>query len=286
MARNRIKIADNLEIWSETFGSNKGNAVILIAGAMAPATFWVDDFCGRLAENSFVIRFDNRDFGYSTHFEESETPPYRMEDMVEDVSSVLGYYDIGQAHVIGHSLGASVAQLFAAAYPQRVKTLIPISSPVIAKGGLPYRATPPEVLDEMWNVLLSNKMYPDYDRGKDEFLRVFSFLNGDYEIDRDMACGYIERIYRTEIIKPHANHINIQKNVPDIYEKLYHLSKPILFIYGSRDLLAANPENTAILADSLPTAELMIVDGAGHMFFNREIWNILFDRIIDFIMKK
>lgn len=57
-------------------------------------------------------------------------------------------------------------------------------------------------------------------------------------------------------------------------------------IYGSRDLLAANPENTAILADSLPTAELMVVDGAGHMFFNREIWNILFDRIRDFIMKK
>lgn len=285
MEANKITI-NNVEIWTEIFGSNKENAVILIAGAMAPATFWEDGFCDRLAQNSFVIRFDNRDFGYSTHFQELETPPYRIEDMVEDVRAILDYYQIRQAHIVGHSLGGSIAQLFAVTYPQRTKTLIPISSPVIAKNNLPFIQTPPEVSARMWDVLMSNKMYQDYDRGKDEFLRVFSFLNGNYETDKEMAYKYIGRIYETEIIKPHLNHTNIQKNVSDIYQQLHDLGKPILFIYGGLDLLAANPANTGILADSLPTAQLMIIEQAGHMFFNKEIWNLVTDKIAEFILQK
>ncbi len=266
---------NNIKIWIETFGSNRENCIILISGAMAPATFWDDQFCEALSANHFVIRFDNRDYGYSTHFKEQDPPPYRIDDMVEDVKAILDYHEVESAHIVGHSLGGSIAQLFAVRYPQRVKSLIPISSPIIAKGDLEYKETPREVMDGLWEILLSNKMYQDYERGKDEFVRIYRVLNGGYELDMDMAYSYIRRMYETEYIKPHLNHTNIQKGIPDIYEALSSLPCQILFIYGESDYLPANAYNTQLLAEALANASCLLLKKAGHMFFNRTIWKTL-----------
>ena len=123
-----IQNINNIEIWIDTYGSDKDNCIVLISGAMSPASFWNDDFCKFLAKHSFVIRFDNRDYGYSTHFNEQDPPPYSIDDMVEDVRDILDFYLVESTHVIGHSLGGSIAQLFAIKYPHRTKYLIPISS--------------------------------------------------------------------------------------------------------------------------------------------------------------
>lgn len=203
--------------------------------------------------------------------------------MVEDVKSILEYYSIESAHIIGHSLGGSIAQLFAVKYPQRIKSLIPISSPVIARGDLKYQDTPQEVTAGLWEILMSNKMYQDYDRGKEEFARIYQALNGDYDLDLDMAYPYIKRMYETEYIKPHLNHTNIQRDIPDIYKDLCNLRHPILFIYGESDYLAANAYNTRLLAEALPNASYLILPKAGHMFFHKTIWNILLDTIQHFI---
>lgn len=274
---------NNIKIWIETFGSNKEDCIILISGAMAPATFWNDEFCQSLSERHFVIRFDNRDYGYSTHFKEQDPPPYSIYDMVEDVRAILDYHAVGTAHIIGHSLGGSIAQLFAVRYPHRTKSLIPISSPIIAKGDLEYKDTPPDVTSPLWEILMSNKMYQDYERGKDEFVRIYKALNGDYEMDTGIAHSYIKRMYETEYIKPHLNHTNIQRNIPDIFEKLGMLQCPILFIYGERDYLPANAHNTKLLANALHNASCFIINGAGHMFFNQTIWQTLTKTISEFI---
>lgn len=130
-------------------------------------------------------------------------------------------------------------------------------------------------MERLWKILLSNKMYQDYEWGKDEFIRIYEVLNGDYELDPDMAYPYIMRMYETEYIKPHLNHTNIQKNIPDIYEELSDLQCPILFIYGELDYLPASAHNTRLLAESLPNALFLPLKGAGHMFFNRKIWEFL-----------
>ncbi len=126
-------------------------------------------------------------------------------------------------------------------------------------------------------------MYQDYDRGKNEFARIYQALNGDYELDLDMAYTYIKRMYETEYIKPHLNHTNIQRNIPDIYEELCKLQHPILFIYGELDYLAANAYNTILLARALPDASCLILPKTGHMFFHETIWNTLLDKIQHFI---
>ncbi len=280
-----IKV-NNIDIWTETFGHYKDEAIILISGAMAPATFWPEPFCNRLAQSGyFVIRFDNRDMGYSTHFpacrpDSKRKLPYSIYDMVKDIKSILNYFDKKQSHIIGHSLGGVLAQLFAVEYPAKTLSLIPISSPILAKGDLKFIETDKKILDEMWSVLMSNAMYPDFERGKNEFLKVWKFLNGDWELDKNMADAYTKRIYATEKIEPAWNHTLVQKDICDILEQLKKLKITVLILYGEKDHLAANPYNVRLLANHLENANLYLIPGTGHMFFNKELWHIILNQII------
>ena len=114
-----------VELYVETFGNTDAIPVLLISGAMAPAIFWDDNFCESLAIRGFcVIRFDNRDIGKSTHFPQSSPDsgieiPYTIYDMVYDAKVVLKSISDKRAHIIGHSLGGLIAQLFAVTYPEK-----------------------------------------------------------------------------------------------------------------------------------------------------------------------
>ena len=92
--RNKTIHVNNIDIWTEIYGNENSSSIILIAGAMAPAVFYPTVFCEKLAGAGFrVIRFDNRDIGFSTHFPSAknadDAPPYSIYDMVEDVNGVL-----------------------------------------------------------------------------------------------------------------------------------------------------------------------------------------------------
>ncbi len=268
---------NSIELWYETFGNRQNTAVIFISGAMAPATFWDNEFCEKLSQNHFVIRFDNRDFGYSTHFEETNPPPYTIYDMVEDIKCLLDYLKIEKVHMVGHSLGGSIAQLFAIIHLDMTLSLTPISSPIIAKGTLELVKTSDEILNEMWAVLMTNPCHQDFENGLKGFLPSYRFLNGKKQFNLDMATEYIRRIYDTEpIIRPHLNHANIQTDLEDIYEKLSILPVPVTFIYGSEDYLAASPYNTKILANSLDNSKYIELLDVGHMFFSRDIWEQIY----------
>lgn len=278
---------NNIDIAVETFGNNKDNVIILIAGAMAPMIFWQDQFCEKLAKNFFVIRFDNRDFGRSTHFPTLEIPPYTIDDMVEDIKGLLDYFEIHSATVVGHSLGGSIAQLFTVKYPDRVNRLIAISSPIIAKDHLPFVETDPGVLEQAWKVLMANHCYEDYERGKEDFLNSHVVLNGKYPIDKEMSYRYTKYQYDTEpVIEPHLNHTNIQRDVPDIFEPLNKVDIPILFIHGTEDYFAANPENVVTLASNLKNARYVLLKDTGHMFMNSIVWEMLYDSISAFLLTK
>jgi pimeloyl-ACP methyl ester carboxylesterase len=102
---------------------------------------WHEDFCRKLADAGFyVVRFDNRDVGHSTHVQ--GPPPtarqlltrsrsaarYRLADMADDAAALLAQLDLAPAHVIGASMGGMIAQTLAARHPQAVRSLVSIMS--------------------------------------------------------------------------------------------------------------------------------------------------------------
>lgn len=282
---NTIVKNGSVEIYTETFGNADNVPLLLIAGAMAPAIFWDRHFCESLADRGYyVIRFDNRDIGRSTHFPQSAPEsgidlPYTINDMVADTKCVLDALSGKSAHVVGHSLGGSIAQLFAVKFPEQTISLTAISSPILAKGNIAYVETDPKISEEMWAVLMANPMHQDARRGVPEFQKIWRFLNGRWPLDEKMADEYTLAIYVTEVIAPAWNHSNVQSGIPDIFRDLKVLDKSILFIHGENDYLPSNPENTKKLANALPNAEAYILENGGHMFFNAEIWKILLEEI-------
>lgn len=69
-------------------------ANLLIAGATVSMLYWDADFCQQLSEKGFfVIRYDNRDVGKSTHYEPGSTP-YDIVDLTNDAILILDGYKI------------------------------------------------------------------------------------------------------------------------------------------------------------------------------------------------
>ena len=120
--------------------------LLLIMGLGGQLIHWDEEFCRQLADQGYlVIRFDNRDVGLSTKFDEAgpadmaqlfeslaqgkpiETP-YSLEDMSDDVAGLLDGLDIPKAHICGSSMGGMIAQSLAIRHPDRLSSLVTIYS--------------------------------------------------------------------------------------------------------------------------------------------------------------
>ncbi len=67
--------ANGIEIEYETFGEPGNDPLLMVMGLGAQLTLWDEDFCQMLADRGFyAIRYDNRDIGLSTYFDEAGPP--------------------------------------------------------------------------------------------------------------------------------------------------------------------------------------------------------------------
>ncbi len=95
--------------------------MILIQGFGAQMIGWHPGLCSLLASAGFrVIRFDNRDIGMSSHFEDAT---YSIADMASDVAALIHELGYSDAHIVGQSMGGMIAQELAIQNPEVVRTL-------------------------------------------------------------------------------------------------------------------------------------------------------------------
>ena len=146
--------ANGIEIEYEAFGRRTDPALLLIMGLGAQLTLWPETICeGLAAQGFFVVRYDNRDVGLSTDFDawgmpdlmgafaklmkgETVDAPYLLSDMAADATGLLDALEIDRAHMVGGSMGGMIAQVIAATYPQRTRSLVSIMS-TSGRPGLP-----------------------------------------------------------------------------------------------------------------------------------------------------
>ncbi|TJZ64362.1 alpha/beta fold hydrolase [Chitiniphilus eburneus] len=144
--------ANDIDIEYDTFGQPDRPAVLLIMGLGMQLVAWPEDFCRALADAGFyVIRYDNRDVGLSTHMHHHGRPRlswhmfrraiglplrprYTLDDMAADAIGLLDALQLRQAHLVGVSMGGMIAQIIATRWPERVLTLASIMSTSGAPG--------------------------------------------------------------------------------------------------------------------------------------------------------
>ena len=135
----RMVEANGVELCTEPFGDPTDPAILLIMGVGGSMLWWEDGFCQMLADaGRFVIRFDHRDTGRSVTYEPGQ-PGYTGADMVADAGGVLDCYGVRAAHLVGVSAGGAFAQVLALDFPDRVLSLVLISTSPVTPGvrGLP-----------------------------------------------------------------------------------------------------------------------------------------------------
>lgn len=257
------------------FGDPSSEPLLLIMGLGTQMIGWDPEFCEMLVEKGFyVIRFDNRDVGLSTKFDDAGIPnimkmiqkrlrgkkvesPYSLEDMADDAMGVLDTLGIEKAHICGASMGGMIAQVITLRYPERVLSLTSIMSttgnpelPQAKPKAMKVLSTPPPTNKEdyieyslkNWKVLQGSGFPPDEERIRKRAADAF---------DR---CFYPQGTAR-QLAAIFANGNRKQK--------LKEVEVPTLIIHGTDDPLVPF-EGGKDTAEAIPGAELILIEGMGH----------------------
>ncbi|MBA2495507.1 MAG: alpha/beta hydrolase [Acidimicrobiia bacterium] len=253
--------ANGVELCTEPFGDPTDAAILLVMGLGGSMLWWDDEFCRMLADaGRFVIRYDHRDTGRSVTYEPGR-PGYSGDDMVADAVGVLDAYGVGAAHMVGVSAGGAFALLLALDFPDRVESLVLISTSPATPGDRDL----PSPTERFGRFVATAQVDWSDSESVIEYLVDFShMLAGDRRpFDEDAHHALIRRdVERAHDIAALQNHDVIPESERS-REALSAISAPTLVIHGTADPMFPLRHGEALAAE-IPGARLLLVDGAGH----------------------
>lgn len=239
--------------------------VLLIHGITASAPFMAP-IADALAQDLFVINVDLRGRGGSACL----PGPAGMRSHVDDMASVLRHFGIEDCVVVGHSMGAYVATMFAHRHPCPTKGL------VLVDGGfpisLPEGLEPQEILDQLLGPALAR--FEMSFSSVDEYIE---FYKGHPSLAEGNWNSYVEQYVRYDLgpnLKPTGN---VQLIIEDGTETLLDqevrtaasgLTLPIELIRAGKGLLnqpgGLIPTETAKQAAEQPNITLTNFETINH----------------------
>jgi pimeloyl-ACP methyl ester carboxylesterase len=283
-------ISGDLKLYYEDMGDPGDPPVLLIMGLGAQLLLWRTGFCEKLVEQGLrVIRYDNRDVGLSDktdHRSSGQTlvgrlarfwalgrrsnAAYTLEDMADDASAVLDHLDIERAHIVGASMGGMIAQVFAARFAERTKSLAVIFS------SNNQAFLPPPAPRALLAVLKGPPPGSPRDVVIDNVVRVTRITGSPaYQpteewIRADAAENYDRSFYPQGV----ARHFSAILGTGSLLGYDRQIVAPTVVIHGRADKLM-RPSNGRAVARAINGSRLVLFDGMGH-----DLPQQLWDRLI------
>jgi pimeloyl-ACP methyl ester carboxylesterase len=266
---------NGIDICYDTFGDPSAPPLLLVMGLGAQMIAWEEEFCAALAARDYwVVRYDNRDVGLSTRFDDAGVPdvmammpalmqgqaiqaPYTLRDMADDAAGLLDALGIESAYIVGVSMGGMIVQTMAIHHPQRVRTLTSIMS---TTGNPELPMANPEVIS-----LLIRPAPEDRDGYVASQVETWKVLGSPgFPFDEDLVRERAGRAFDRGLC-PEGTMRQMAAILASGSRKeaLKSLSVPTLVIHGDADVLVP-VEGGIDTAAAVPGAKLMIVEGMGH----------------------
>ena len=263
--------ANGIELAYETFGDRSDPAVVLVMGLGTQMLAWPDQLCHDLAAaGRFVVRYDNRDVGLSTHLKDvpapdvlqvalrRKRPAYTVQDMADDLVGLLDALGIERAHLVGASMGGFIVQTAVLSHPERVlsQTLIMTSTGSRRVGQARPKLAPR---------LLARRGRIDRDQAIELAVETFSLIGsrGDLfepEHIRDLAARSYDR---SSDRAGYVRQLGAVVAQPNRTSELRKVRVPTLVIHGLHDPLVAVSGGLA-LARLIRGSKFVGYSGMGH----------------------
>ena len=242
----KVKVND-IQLYYEVHG--QGEPLVLIMGLGANTKGW-DMQIPAFSREFQVVAFDNRGSGRS----DKPATPYTMRLFADDTAGLMDALGVASAHVYGQSMGGLIAQELALSYPQRVRALVLGSTSCGGQQAVP--ALP-------------------------EHLTLMAFLNtlsAEEAAEKGLPLMYsgefiarkrqelIARALAEAELRPPLDAFVRQAQAAvrhKAYDRLPQIRCPTLIISSSDDKIVP-AENSRILAERIPDAELVVLPKAGH----------------------
>ncbi len=279
-----------IDIVYQRFGSTDAPPLLLIMGGGAQMIAWPDGFCFELVNNGLqVIRFDNRDTGLSTHFNDAPIPDlkaamagdystvsYTLSDMAADAVGLMDALGLQSAHLAGASMGGMIAQTIAIEYPERVSSITSIMS---TTGNIKVGQPDFSALAKLGAPPKDRQGYIDWQ------VRALKVIGSPkYPFDEQAAIDRAARSWDRD----HDPLGMLRQSVAvlksgDRTEKLKKINVPALVIHGSADKMCDVSGGRAT-SEAIPGSELIIFDGMGHGF-PKQLWAEIAGKIAALVHK-
>jgi pimeloyl-ACP methyl ester carboxylesterase len=270
--RKRLISDDGVPLTAFEGHNTEGMPVVLINALGMPAAFWVT-LAKQLEPHFRVLTWETRwvpDFG--TEFDSARCG---VNDHVKDLVTLLDSYSIPAAHFVAWCNGAQVALNFAAHFPERTQSLVFLNGAFNLPPSVP-RSTVDKNMRSMMPRIAARR------KDSELFFRIMSagrFLSGDNAQPQKSApapvlaaCSNPSLVHLTsatyktpELLYRYANIIAQSFNEPD-HAWTDSVKAPSLVIGNEYDQIA-DPAGSREIARRLPGAELVILQGDHHTFY-------------------
>jgi pimeloyl-ACP methyl ester carboxylesterase len=249
--------ANGVDLCTEAFGDPADPPILLVMGMSGSMLWWEEGFCRTLADGGrFVIRYDHRDTGRSITYAPGR-PGYTATDLVADAAGVLDAYGLPAAHVVGVSMGGALAQLLALDFPDRVLSLVLISTSPAVRGDREL----PGGSDELGRFLAGAEVDSSDPDSVIEYVVGYSrvLAGGRRSFDeaalRDLARRDVERARDFSAAQNHGALADDERR----RQPLSSIAVPTLVVHGSADPMFP-VEHGEALAEEIPDARLLALD--------------------------
>jgi len=225
-----------------------GYPVVFINGLGATMDTWNPPVLETISSHFRVIIFDNRNTGYSS----ASKKPLSIPLLARDTAMLMDSLGISSAHILGHSMGASIAQELALSFPAKMTRLILVAGEC---GGSESVRMQPQTLSR-----LTDKS----GTVQNVINRMFSLLFPASWLALHDPFRYCPELYEpvpgNEVV---ARQMDAFFTWTGSYSRLLEILSPALVITGNDDEIVP-PVNSRILHERISGSDLVGIPGAGH----------------------